>query len=157
MLVKFNTKALIHYQSSTSMAQRLKQNTFNMLSLPQKGFVSRKEQIIHKFERSQRLNSTYLYKSFGAKQIRQIIHKFERSQSLNRTYLYKSFGDNQIRYVGGGTCLKCLSPLGKSSASLGMCKVTSGVAWRPVSHMCVHVMTSGAAWCPVSQSHVCVN
>ena len=21
----------------------------------------------------------------------------------------------------------------------GMCKVTSGVAWRPVSHMCVHV------------------
>ena len=45
----------------------------------------------------------------------------------------------QIRYVGGGTSLKCLSLLGKSSASLGMSKVTSCVAWRPVSHMCVHV------------------
>ena len=35
--------------------------------------------------------------------------------------------------------LKMLITLGISSASLGMCKVTSGVAWRPVSHMCVHV------------------
>ena len=109
MLVKVKTKILIHYQSSSPVAQRLKQNTYNMLSLPQKGFECSKEQIIH---------------------------KFERSQSLNRTYLYKPFGDKQIRYVGGGTCLKCLSPLGKSSASLGMCKVTSGMAWCPVSHIC---------------------
>ena len=110
MLVKVKTKILIHYQSSSPVAQRLKQNTYNMLNLPQKGFECSKEQIIH---------------------------KFERSQSLNRTYLYKPFGDKQIRYVGGGTCLKCLSPLGKPSASpLGMCKVTPGVAQRPVSHMC---------------------
>ena len=27
----------------------------------------------------------------------------------------------------------------KSSASLGMCKVSSGVAWRPLSYMCVRV------------------
>ena len=27
---------------------------------------------------------------------------------------------------------------------LGMCKLTSGVAWRPVSHMCVHV---NDLWC----------
>ena len=26
-----------------------------------------------------------------------------------------------------------------TSRGLGMCKVTSGVAWRPVSHMCVRV------------------
>ena len=109
MLVKDNNKILIHHQPSSAMAKRLKQRTFNMLSLPQKGFKSREEQIIQ---------------------------KFERSQSLNRTYLYKSFGDKQIRYVGGGTCLKCLSPLGKSSATLGMCEVTPGVAWCPVSHMC---------------------
>ena len=35
--------------------------------------------------------------------------------------------------------LKMLITLGIASASLGMCKVTSGRAWRPVSHMCVHV------------------
>ena len=57
--------------------------------------------------------------------------------TLNRTYQYKPFGDKQIKYVGRGACLKCLSPLGKSSASLGMCKVTSGMAWCPISHMCV--------------------
>ena len=34
--------------------------------------------------------------------------------------MYNSFGDKQIRYVSGNTCLKCLSPLGKSSAFLGM-------------------------------------
>ena len=28
-------------------------------------------------------------------------------------------GERWIRYVSGGTCLKCLSPLGKSSTSLG--------------------------------------
>ena len=44
----------------------------------------------------------------------QILHKFERPQGLNKPNLYNSFGDKQIRYVGGGTFLKCLSPLGKS-------------------------------------------
>ena len=39
--------------------------------------------------------------------------------SLNRADQYELFGDKQIRYVGGDTCLKCLSPLGKSSAALG--------------------------------------
>ena len=42
---------------------------------------------------------------------------------------YKSFGDKQIKYVCEGTCLKCLSPLRKSSASLGKeCKVKN--AWK---------------------------
>ena len=34
--------------------------------------------------------------------------------------MYNSFGDKQIRYVSRVTCLKCLSPLEKSSTSLGM-------------------------------------
>ena len=34
--------------------------------------------------------------------------------------VYNSFGDKQIKFVGGGTCLKCLSPLRKTSASLGI-------------------------------------
>ena len=45
MLVKVKPKTLIHYQSSSSMAKRLKQNTFNTLSFSQQGFESRKEQI----------------------------------------------------------------------------------------------------------------
>ena len=32
-----------------------------------------------------------------------------------------------------------ITPREIASYFLGMCKVTSGVAWRPVSHMCVHV------------------
>ena len=32
MLVKVKTKTLIHYQSSSSMAKQLKQNTFNKLN-----------------------------------------------------------------------------------------------------------------------------
>ena len=32
MLVKVTTKTLIHYQPSNSMAQQVKQNTFNVLS-----------------------------------------------------------------------------------------------------------------------------
>ena len=47
-------------------------------------------------------------------------------------------GCNQSKYVGWGVCLDWLSPLEKPSASLGMCKVTSGVAWCPVSHICVN-------------------
>ena len=60
----------------------------------------------------------------------QILHKSWQSQALNRTYQYKPFGDKQIKYVGGDACLKCLSPLGKSSASPGMSvsDVTLGVA-----------------------------
>ena len=69
----------------------------------------------------------------------QILQKSWQSYALNRTYQYKHFCDKQIKYVGRGACLKCLSPLGKSSSSLGMCKVTSGVTWCPVSHMCVCV------------------
>ena len=84
----------------------------------------------------------------------QILHKSCQNWALNRTYQYKTFGDKQMKYVGGGSCLKCLLPLRKSSSALDMCNVTSGVAWRPVSHMCVWV-TSGVGWCPVSQPHGC--
>ena len=51
----------------------------------------------------------------------QILHKSWQSYALNRTYQYKPFGDKQIKYVGRGVCLKCLSPIGKSSASLVVC------------------------------------
>ena len=43
----------------------------------------------------------------------------ENPRHINRTYLYTSFGERQIRYVKGGTCLKCLSSLEKSFTSLG--------------------------------------
>ena len=45
MLVKVNAKTLIHNQSSSSLAKRLKQNTFNTLNFSKKGFKSREEQI----------------------------------------------------------------------------------------------------------------
>ena len=45
MLVKVKTKTLIHCQSSSSVAKRLKQNTFNMLNFSYKGFKSREERI----------------------------------------------------------------------------------------------------------------
>ena len=45
MLVKVNTKTLIHHQSSSSMAKRLPQITVNMLNFWQKGFNSCEEQI----------------------------------------------------------------------------------------------------------------
>ena len=61
----------------------------------------------------------------------QILHKSWQSKALNRTYKYKPFGDKQIKYVGRGTFLKCLSPLGKSSASLGM-RVRWPLAWHGV-------------------------
>ena len=88
-----------------------------MLSSPQKGFKSRREQIIH---------------------------KLERSWSLNRTYPYKSFGDKQIRYVGEGTCLKCFyNPLGEI-LRFPRYECEWPLAWhsipeRPVSHMWVSV------------------
>ena len=47
--------------------------------------------------------------------------------------------------------------LEKSSASLGMCKVTSDVAWCPLSHMYVCVSDLWRDMVLVSQSHVCVN
>ena len=54
----------------------------------------------------------------------QILHESKQLYNLDRPTVYKSFGDKQIKYVSGGTCLKCLSPIGKSSASLGKeCKV----------------------------------
>ena len=43
--IKVNTKILVNYQSSISMAKRLKQNTFNKLNFSQKGFKSCEEQI----------------------------------------------------------------------------------------------------------------
>ena len=45
MLVKGKAKTLIHYQSSSPMAKRLKQNTFNTLNFSKKGFKSCEEQI----------------------------------------------------------------------------------------------------------------
>ena len=51
MLKKVNTKTLIHYESLTSVAKQIKQNTFNTLSLLWKKFKSREEQILYKFER----------------------------------------------------------------------------------------------------------
>ena len=39
----------------------------------------------------------------------------------------------------------------------GMCKVTSGMAWHPVSHVCVRVSDLCVAWHPVSHSHVFLN
>ena len=54
---------------------------------------------------------------------------------LNRNYLYNSC-DKKIRYLSGGTCLKCLSPLGKSSASLG--KSVSDL-WRGMASRKSHV------------------
>ena len=45
MLVKFNNKTLIHIQSSSSMANRVKPNTFNLLNFSWKGFKSREERI----------------------------------------------------------------------------------------------------------------
>ena len=39
-----------------------------------------------------------------------------------------------------GVALRPVRLLGKSHlGGWGLCKVTSGVAWRPVSHMCVRV------------------
>ena len=40
--------ALIHYEPEGSVAKRIKQNTFNMLSLSWKEFESHEEQILHK-------------------------------------------------------------------------------------------------------------
>ena len=51
MLKKVITKTLIHYESLTSVAKQIKQNTFNTLSLLWKEFKSREEQILYKFER----------------------------------------------------------------------------------------------------------
>ena len=45
MLVKAMANTLIRYQSSSSMAKRLKQNTSNSLNFLKKGFKSREEQI----------------------------------------------------------------------------------------------------------------
>ena len=45
MLVKVKTKTLIQYQSSSSMAKRLHQNTFNTPTFLLKGFKSREERI----------------------------------------------------------------------------------------------------------------
>ena len=50
--------------------------------------------------------------------------------------VYKSFGDKQIKYVSRGTCLKCLSPLGKSSTSLGM---SVSDLWRGMASCKSHV------------------
>ena len=50
ILEKVNTKTLIHCQSSSSVAKRIKQNTFIMLNLSWKEFESYKEQILHKSE-----------------------------------------------------------------------------------------------------------
>ena len=54
------------------------------------------------------------------------------------------FGDKQIRYVSGGTCLKCLSLLGKFSASLG--KGWVGSTWWPMTWRCVPQVTDSAQW-----------
>ena len=54
------------------------------------------------------------------------------------------FGDKQIRYVSGGTCLKCLSLLGKFSASLG--KGWVGSTWWPMTWHCVPQVTDSAQW-----------
>ena len=51
----------------------------------------------------------------------------------------KGFKFRKVQIIHKFEWSKYLSPLGKYSASLGMCKVTSGVEWLPVSHMCVHV------------------
>ena len=51
MLEKVNTKTLIHYKSSSSVAKWIWKSTFNMLRLSWKEFKSREEQILHKFER----------------------------------------------------------------------------------------------------------
>ena len=50
IIEKVNTKTLIHYQSSSSVAKWVKQNTLNTISLSRKDFESREEQIIHESE-----------------------------------------------------------------------------------------------------------
>ena len=54
-----------------------------------------------------------------------------RLRHINRTYQYTSFGERQIRYVSRKTCLKHLSPLRKSSTSLG--KVYLGSTWQSMA------------------------
>ena len=84
------------------MTKRIKYGTLDTLSLSWKKFESHEEQIPD---------------------------KLKQLQGLNRPVIYSSFGDKQIRHVSGGTCLKCLSPLRKSSASLGM---SVGDLWRVI-------------------------
>ena len=63
--IKVKTKTLIHYQSSSSMAKRLKQNTFNKLNFSQKGFKSREEQINACESQDQDHNSLSIIKLYG--------------------------------------------------------------------------------------------
>ena len=44
-----------------------------------------------------------------------------------------------------------------TSRGVGMCKVTSGVAWRHISHMCVRVSDLWRGMVSRSHSQVCLN
>ena len=63
--IKVKTKTLIHYQSSSSIAERLKKNTFNTLNFSQKGFKSSEEQIGACKSQHQDLNSLSIIKLYG--------------------------------------------------------------------------------------------
>ena len=65
MLVKVNAKTLIHYQSSSSMAKRLKQNTFNTLNFSQKRFKSLQELIDACKSQDYDLNSQSIMKLYS--------------------------------------------------------------------------------------------